>query len=124
MSLLTVDDVRARISTALKDDVLQSLINSEEAALVRRLGPVYAPATPIVENVAGASGGIGAFHFALKLGIGALFLSLGKSFEEGAEIGLSYAFLSHTMHLVIMLIMGLISIPILAKAREKATNKS
>ena len=71
-----------------------------------------------------ASGGIGAFHFALKLGIGALFLSLGKSFEEGAEIGLSYAFLSHTMQLVIMLIMGLISIPILAKAREKATNKS
>lgn len=71
-----------------------------------------------------ASGGIGAFHFALKLGIGALFLSLGKSFEEGTEIGLSYAFLSHTMQLVIMLIMGLISIPILAKAREKATNKS
>jgi hypothetical protein len=66
-----------------------------------------------------ASGGIGAFHFALKVGIGALFLSLGKSFEEGSEIGLSYAFLSHTMQLVIMLIMGLISIPLLAKAREK-----
>lgn len=66
-----------------------------------------------------ASGGIGAFHFALKIGIGALFLSLGKSFEEGSEVGLSYAFLSHTMQLVIMLIMGLISIPILAKAREK-----
>lgn len=65
-----------------------------------------------------ASGGIGAFHFALKLGISALFLSMGKSAEEGAEIGLSYAFLSHTMQLVIMLIMGVISIPMLAKAKR------
>jgi hypothetical protein len=69
-----------------------------------------------------ASGGIGAFHFALKIGIGALFISLGKSFEEGSEIGLSYAFLSHTMQLVIMLVMGLVSIPILAKAREKTSS--
>lgn len=66
-----------------------------------------------------ASGGIGAFHFALKLGIGALFLSFGKSFEEGAAVGLSYAFISHTMQLVIMAVMGFISIPILAKARTK-----
>lgn len=65
-----------------------------------------------------ASGGIGAFHFALKLGISALFLSMGKSAEEGAEIGLSYAFLSHTMQLVIMLLMGIISIPMLAKAKR------
>lgn len=66
-----------------------------------------------------ASGGTGSFHFALKMGIGALFLSVGKSFDEGAEIGLSYAFLSHTMQIVIMIVMGLISIPILAKARER-----
>lgn len=65
-----------------------------------------------------ASGGIGAFHFALKLGISALFLSVGKSAEEGAEVGLSYAFLSHTMQLVIMLVMGIISIPMLAKAKR------
>lgn len=65
-----------------------------------------------------ASGGIGAFHFALKLGISALFVSMGKSAEEGAEVGLSYAFLSHTMQLVIMLVMGLISIPMLARARR------
>lgn len=65
-----------------------------------------------------ASGGIGAFHFALKLGVSALFLSMGKSAEEGAEIGLSYAFLSHTMQLVIMLVMGIISIPMLAKAKR------
>lgn len=65
-----------------------------------------------------ASGGIGAFHFALKLGISALFLSMGKSAEEGEEIGLSYAFLSHTMQLVIMLVMGIISIPMLAKAKR------
>jgi uncharacterized protein (TIRG00374 family) len=70
-----------------------------------------------------ASGGIGAFHFALKVGIGALFLSMGKSFEEGAEVGLAYAFISHTMQLVIMAVMGFISIPILAKARNEAVKK-
>lgn len=67
-----------------------------------------------------ASGGIGAFHFALKIGIGALFLSMGKSFDEGAEVGLAYAFISHTMQLVIMVVMGFISIPILARNRDKA----
>ena len=65
-----------------------------------------------------ASGGIGAFHFALKLGIMALFLSMGKNPEEGGEFGLSYAFISHTMQLVIMIVMGVISIPVLAKARN------
>ncbi len=69
-----------------------------------------------------ASGGIGAYHFALKLGIGALFLSFGKSFEEGAAIGLSYAFISHTMQLVIMAVMGFVSIPILAKERAKISS--
>lgn len=67
-----------------------------------------------------ASGGIGAYHFALKLGIGALFFSVGKTFEQGAEIGLSYAFISHTLQLFIMLTMGVISIPMLAKARNNA----
>lgn len=66
-----------------------------------------------------ASGGIGAFHAALKLGIGALFLAMGLSFAEGAEVGLAYAFISHTMQLVIMIVLGLISIPMLAKARMK-----
>ena len=67
-----------------------------------------------------ASGGIGAFHLALKLGVGALFLSMGKTFAEGEEIGLAYAFISHTMQLVIMAVLGFISIPILAKARNEA----
>ena len=70
-----------------------------------------------------ASGGIGAFHFALKVGIGALFLSEGKSFEEGAAVGLAYAFISHTMQLVIMAVMGFISIPVLAKSRSEALRK-
>lgn len=70
-----------------------------------------------------ASGGIGAFHFALKIGISALFLSMGKSATEGAEVGLSYAFISHTMQLVIMLVMGLISIFMLAKNRNKILQK-
>lgn len=65
-----------------------------------------------------ASGGIGAFHFALKIGIGALFLSMGKTFAEGEEVGLAYAFISHTMQLVIMAVLGFISIPMLAKARK------
>lgn len=67
-----------------------------------------------------ASGGIGAFHLALKFGIMALFVSMGKNPEEGGEVGLSYAFISHTMQLVIMIILGFISIPVLAKARSKA----
>ena len=70
-----------------------------------------------------ASGGIGAFHFALKIGIGALFISMGKSFSEGEEVGLAYAFISHTMQLVIMAVLGFISIPILAKARNEAVKK-
>lgn len=68
-----------------------------------------------------ASGGIGAFHLALKFGIMALFLSMGKNPEEGGEVGLSYAFISHTMQLVIMVVMGIISIPILARARAKVS---
>lgn len=71
-----------------------------------------------------ASGGIGAFHFAMKLGISALFLSMGKDAKEGGEIGLSYAFISHTMQMVIMLVMGLISIPMLAKARNEAVKNN
>lgn len=67
-----------------------------------------------------ASGGIGAFHLAMKLGISALFLSMGNDPKIGGEVGLSYAFISHTMQLVIMLIMGLISIPMLTKSRNQA----
>lgn len=66
-----------------------------------------------------ASGGIGAFHYALKMGIGALFLSWGKSFENGTEVGLAYAFISHTMQFVIMLVMGLLSIFFLARNKSK-----
>ena len=66
-----------------------------------------------------ASGGIGAFHYALKMGISMLFLSMSRDPEQGAEVGLSYAFLSHTVQLVIILIMGLISIPMLAKNKKK-----
>ena len=66
-----------------------------------------------------ASGGIGAFHLALKFGIMALFLSLGKNPEEGSEVGLSYAFISHTMQLVIMIVLGIISIPMLARSRNR-----
>lgn len=69
-----------------------------------------------------ASGGIGAFHFALKLGIMALYLSMGENPEEGGEVGLSYAFISHTMQLVLMMVMGVISIPMLAKARKVKKN--
>lgn len=65
-----------------------------------------------------ASGGIGAFNLAMKYGFMALFISMGKNGEQGAEIGLTYSFISLPMQIVIMLIMGLISIPMLAKARN------
>jgi uncharacterized protein (TIRG00374 family) len=67
-----------------------------------------------------ASGGIGAFNLAMKYGFMALFISTGKSGEQGGEIGLTYSFISLPMQIVIMLIMGLISIPMLAKARNTA----
>lgn len=67
-----------------------------------------------------ASGGIGAFNLAMKYGFMALFISVGKSAELGGEMGLTYSFISLPLQITIMLVMGLISIPMLAKAREKA----
>ncbi|KMQ62404.1 membrane protein [Chryseobacterium sp. BLS98] len=67
-----------------------------------------------------ASGGIGAFNLAMKYGFMALFISMGKSAELGGEMGLTYSFISLPLQITIMLVMGLTSIPMLAKAREKA----
>ncbi len=66
-----------------------------------------------------ASGGIGAFNLAMKYGFMALFLSMGKSAEFGGEMGLTYSFISLPLQIVIMLTTGLLSIPMLAKARNK-----
>ncbi|WP_426475058.1 lysylphosphatidylglycerol synthase transmembrane domain-containing protein [Chryseobacterium balustinum] len=70
-----------------------------------------------------ASGGIGAFNLAMKYGFMALFLAMGKSAEFGGEMGLTYSFISLPLQIVVMLIMGLISIPMLAKARNTITEK-
>jgi len=69
-----------------------------------------------------ASGGIGAFNLAMKFGFMALFISMGKSAELGGEMGLTYSFISLPLQITIMLVMGLISIPMLAKAREKTVS--
>ncbi|MDF2934162.1 MAG: hypothetical protein K0R36_3493 [Chryseobacterium sp.] len=66
-----------------------------------------------------ASGGIGAFNLAMKYGFMALFISMGKSAEFGGEMGLTYSFISLPLQIVIMLTTGLLSIPMLAKARNK-----
>jgi len=66
-----------------------------------------------------ASGGIGAFNLAMKYGFMALFISMGKSGEIGGEVGLTYSFISLPLQITIMLVMGLISIPMLAKERNK-----
>lgn len=65
-----------------------------------------------------ASGGIGAFNLAMKFGFMALFISMGKDATLGGEIGLIYSFISLPLQICLMLIMGLISIPMLAKARK------
>ncbi len=70
-----------------------------------------------------ASGGIGAFNLAMKYGFMALFLAMGKSAEFGGEMGLTYSFISLPLQIVVMLVMGLISIPMLAKARNTITEK-
>jgi hypothetical protein len=59
----------------------------------------------------------------MKFGFMALFISMGKSSELGGEIGLTYSFISLPLQIIIMLIMGLISIPMLAKARNTVTEK-
>ncbi|MGD1320025.1 lysylphosphatidylglycerol synthase transmembrane domain-containing protein [Chryseobacterium sp. 2R14A] len=65
-----------------------------------------------------ASGGIGAFNLAMKYGFMALFISMGKNGEMGGEVGLTYSFISLPLQICIMLVMGLVSIPMLAKARN------
>lgn len=65
-----------------------------------------------------ASGGIGAFNLAMKYGFMALFISMGRNGELGGEIGLTYSFISLPLQISIMLVMGLTSIPMLAKARN------
>jgi glycosyltransferase 2 family protein len=70
-----------------------------------------------------ASGGIGAYNLAMKFGFMALFISMGKSAELGGEMGLTYSFISLPLQIVIMLVMGLISIPMLAKARNAAVSE-
>lgn len=70
-----------------------------------------------------ASGGIGAYNLAMKYGFMALFISMGKSADFGGEIGLIYSFISLPLQIVIVLVMGLISIPMLAKARNEAASE-
>lgn len=65
-----------------------------------------------------ASGGIGAFNLAMKFGFTALFISMGKEAIEGGELGLAYSFITLPLQIIIMLVMGLISIPMLAKNRK------
>ena len=65
-----------------------------------------------------ASGGIGAFNLAMKFGFTALFIAMGKDAVEGGELGLAYSFITLPLQIIIMLVMGLISIPMLAKNRK------
>ena len=64
-----------------------------------------------------ASGGIGAFHSAMRLG----FIVLGL----GSEIGVTFGFLVHTPHTLIALILGLISIAMMSfnKSQIDTTKK-
>lgn len=65
-----------------------------------------------------ASGGIGAYHGAMMIGFSALFLSMNQSAKLGKDIGYSYAILSHSLQLIIMITMGLISVFMLAKNKK------
>lgn len=66
-----------------------------------------------------ASGGVGAFHLAIKYGVAALFLSKGLSYEAGAATGMSYAILSHALQTLITLVMGFLSIPAMAAEKKR-----
>lgn len=69
-----------------------------------------------------ASGGIGAFNLAMKYGFMTLFLAMGKDGDQGSALGLTYSFISLPLQLFLMLVMGGISIPMLAKERNKLSN--
>lgn len=57
MPLLTVDDVRARLTTAISDSALEDVIADEESELIRRCGAHGDGATAITE-IATAYGGM------------------------------------------------------------------
>jgi hypothetical protein len=67
MSILTVDQARALVSTALDDAQLQAVIDREEAEIVRRLGAAYATGVSLAETHPG--GGKSIF---LRRGIGSV----------------------------------------------------
>ena len=60
-----------------------------------------------------ASGGIGAYHSAMRLG----FIVLGL----GSEIGVTFGFLVHTPHTLIALILGLISLVMISIEKTRKT---
>lgn len=62
-----------------------------------------------------ASGGIGAFHSALRIG----FIALGM----GKEIGVTFAFLVHTPHTLIALVLGLISLVMISIEKRKTIHQ-
>lgn len=66
-----------------------------------------------------ASGGIGAFNLAMKYGFMTLFIAMGKDGVAGGELGLTYSFITLPLQLFLMLVMGVISIVMLAKERNK-----
>ncbi|MBD8082476.1 lysylphosphatidylglycerol synthase transmembrane domain-containing protein [Chryseobacterium caseinilyticum] len=71
-----------------------------------------------------ASGGIGAFNFAMKYGFMTLFIAMGKDAAAGGELGLTYSFITLPLQLFLMLIMGVISIVMLAKERNRIVANS
>ena len=67
MSVLTVDQARALVATALDDAQLQAVIDREEAEIVKRLGAAYATGVSLAETHPG--GGKSIF---LRRGIGSV----------------------------------------------------
>jgi hypothetical protein len=55
MSLVTPAEVQAMLDTDLEEEELQVVIDREEAAMVKRIGPHYDPAQPLVEIIEGGS---------------------------------------------------------------------
>lgn len=71
-----------------------------------------------------ASGGIGAFNLAMKYGFVTLFLAMGKNGDTGGELGITYSFISLPLQLFLMLIMGGVSIIMLARERNRVVGSS
>jgi hypothetical protein len=82
MSLVTVARIRAHVQTDLDDTTLQTIIDDEEAEMVRRCGAHGDGVTAVTETIAGTTGG--------ALFLSRPFVSITSITANGSTVPASY----------------------------------